>query len=59
MSTLKLKDNQEKPLGNFLNSILNFNSLIPSNKELEEKDNKKKKQVIHATIVTNMFDKYT
>ena len=39
------KEYKEKPLSNFVNSILNFNSLIPSNKEIEEKDIRLKKKV--------------
>lgn len=34
-------EEEEKPLGNFLNKMLDFNSLIPSNKEDEPKDEKK------------------
>lgn len=33
-------EEEEKPLGNFLNKMLDFNSLIPSNKEDESKAEK-------------------
>jgi predicted metal-dependent hydrolase len=36
-------DENQKPIGTFLSSILNFNSLIPSNKELNDDKNKKQR----------------
>jgi hypothetical protein len=33
-------DEAQRPISNFLTSILNFNSLIPSNKEIDNQNNK-------------------
>lgn len=35
----------EKPLGKFLNSILNFNSLIPPNKDINDESKNEKSKV--------------
>ncbi len=44
------KEYHEKPLGKFLNSILNFNSLIPPNKEINDENNSKKQQKVRPRV---------
>lgn len=40
---LTVKDYQQKPLSSFLSSILNFNSLIPATKDIQDENNGGKK----------------
>ena len=46
LTSSKIKNTElydEKPLGKILSSILNFNSLIPANKDINDENNDKKK----------------
>lgn len=54
LTSSKIKNTElydEKPLGKILSSILNFNSLIPANKEINEENNDKKKVKVIKLII--------
>ena len=43
------KEYQERPLSKFINNMINFNSLIPSNQELTDKRDKASKKPVNTS----------